>query len=61
MKKIYTGREFSKILKANNYKADRTRGSHTIFTNGERTLSINLISPNRMVIQRLIKEYQLTV
>lgn len=61
MAKIYSGRDFEKILKANNYRKSRHHGSHTIFTNGYKTLSIYLGNPNRMVLQRLIKEYELVV
>lgn len=56
--KVYTDREFSKLLKRNGYKKKRTKGDHFIYSNGERTISINK-GINRMVAQRLIKEYDL--
>ncbi|WP_026523265.1 type II toxin-antitoxin system HicA family toxin [Butyrivibrio sp. MB2005] len=61
MKRIYSGRDFEKLLKDNNYQRSRQRGSHIIFSNGNKTLSINLRNPNRMVVERLIKEYELVV
>jgi len=51
-------RIFEKVLKENGYKLIRTRGSHCIYSNGNRTLTINR-DVNRMVAKRLIKEYEL--
>lgn len=58
MKKTWTLREFRKLLKANGFEEVRSKGDHFIFSDGGRNLSINK-EPNRMVVQRLIKEYQL--
>ncbi len=54
-------KQFFKILHNNGYKVIRNSGGHRIWSNGKRTLSINAVNPNRMVMQRLIKEYQLVM
>ena len=53
-------REFVVILRNNGYEYIRTRGSHHIFENhvSHRTISVNK-DLNKMVRQRLIKEYHL--
>lgn len=58
MKKI-DRKHFFQLLHANGYKVIRNSGGHRIWSNGKRTLSINAVNPNRMVMQRLIKEYGL--
>lgn len=58
--KVYSDREFGKILDNNGYRHIRTKGSHLIYGNGSRTISVNK-NLNRMVAQRLIKEYALVV
>lgn len=56
----YTERDFNKLMKLNGYvkQVGRGKGSHTVFKKGNRTISIG-DHYNRMVIQRLIKEYGL--
>ena len=58
----YTKRDVHKILKNNGYSLDPTRGkgSHMIYRRGARTISIG-DHYNKMVIKRLIKEYDLVV
>lgn len=56
--KVYTARAFKKLLEANGFRHNRNTGSHFIYSDGERTISINK-DLNRMVAQRLIKEYNL--
>ena len=58
--KSYSDREFIVILNNNGYRHVRTKGSHFVYSNGVRTLTINK-GINRMVMQRLIKEYGLEV
>ena len=57
-KKIYTDREFDKLLRNNGYCRDHTTGSHTIYKNGGQTISVNR-NLNRMVARRLIKQHRL--
>ena len=60
-KKIYTAKEFYKLLYANGYALVRQNGgSHFIFRHlgTGRTISVNK-NLNRMVAQRLIKENNL--
>ena len=61
MEKVTDNRQFRRILRDNGYKVIRHSGGHTIYSNGKRTLSINAEKPNRMVMGRLIKEYNLAV
>lgn len=51
-------RDFVKILNKNGYKPDRQRGSHMIFINGEKSISIPVGSTeiNGCMTKRLIKE-----
>ncbi len=48
-------REFCKILIENGYEQKRVKGSHYIFSNGEKTIAVNK-DLNKMVERRLIKE-----
>ena len=59
MKKIYTGKEFQRLLIKNGYTYKRCRGDHMIYGNGSQTISFNIIKLNRMVARRLIKENNL--
>ena len=52
-------RNFTTLLSRNNYKLDRIKGSHYIYTNGKNTIAVN-IDLNPMVGKRLIKEYALS-
>ena len=59
----YDARSFGKLMKRNGYArlSQRGKGSHVIYQNAAgRTISIGN-SYNRMVIERLIKEYSLSV
>ena len=56
--KDYNDREFIMILNNNGYRHIRSRGSHAVYSNGVRTLTINK-GINRMVVRRLVKEYDL--
>jgi len=49
-----------KVLKRNGYDLIRKKGSHFIYSNGQRTVSINK-DLNMMVARRLIKENGLLV
>lgn len=52
-------RDFIAIVEANGYRCVRTNGSHSIFRNETgRIIPVNR-NLNRMVVQRLIKEYGL--
>ena len=52
-------RKFKRLLNDNGYRCDRIKGSHYIFENDQgNTISINK-KPNRMVMQRLLKENHL--
>lgn len=55
-------REFIPILHSNGYRKARTRGSHTVYINRttHKHISVNR-NLNRMVRERLIKEYRLEV
>lgn len=48
-------KKMRKVLDMNGYKLIRTKGSHFIYSNGTRTISINK-DLNMMVARRLIKE-----
>lgn len=58
--KIYNYREFAKLLKANNFIAERHSGSHTIFVREGRHISVSR-NMNRMICERLIKENNLRI
>lgn len=59
MKKIYTPREFACLLRSNGFNYDRTKGDHVIYYKEGRHISFTVRNLNRMVVQRLIKEYNL--
>ena len=56
--KQYTEKEFNIILLKNGYHHVRTSGSHSIYTNGIRTISVPM-SYNCCILRRLIKENSL--
>ena len=60
MSNEWTYRKFVRLLLDNGYAKVRTHGSHTLYSNGTNTISINN-HPNKMVIRRLIKENNLKV
>lgn len=59
--RVYTSREFCRILKANGYLLHNTTGSHYVYKHPitGKTISINL-NLNKMVARRLIKENNLS-
>jgi len=59
MKKVYSAREFACLLRNNGYCYDRSKGDHVIYKKGSRIISFTARNLNRMVAQRLIKEYNL--
>ena len=56
----YTERDFNKLMKVNGFvkQTGRGKGSHIIYKKDNQTISIG-DSFNKMVIRRLIKEYNL--
>ena len=58
--KTYNSREFANVLIKNGYEYLRCKGDHKIYTNGERKITFNWRSLNKMVARRLIKEYNLS-
>ena len=55
---VYNTKEMQQILEGNGFKLSRQRGDHFIYTDGNRTVSINY-RINKMVALRLIKENNL--
>jgi predicted RNA binding protein YcfA (HicA-like mRNA interferase family) len=59
--KVYTQKEFDKILKANGYTLNRQKGDHLIYVN-ENGRHISIKYPiNPCISRRLIKEYNLCI
>lgn len=56
--KIYTTREFKKLLLNNGYIKRKSTGGHTIYEKNGKHISVNN-KINRMVCRRLIKENDL--
>lgn len=61
MSKEYTVREARDILIHNGFERVRVSGGHGVYSNGVETVSIPLHGKNvnRMLFQRLIKQYNL--
>lgn len=59
--KITDKRRFAALLHKNGYKRVSCKGSHAKFSNGQKTIVMNMERPNRMVMERIIKTYGLTV
>jgi len=57
---IYSYRDFEKILRKNGYVLKRQKGSHFIWNNGMRSLTVTH-NCNPMIARRLINEYNLIV
>lgn len=55
---VYNTKEMRQILEGNGFKLSRQSGDHFIYTDGNRTVSINY-RINKMVALRLIKENNL--
>ena len=60
MRTTYDNRQFTKLLRQNNYILDRQNGSHKIYSNGRSTISVPK-KLNKMIALRLIKENRLEV
>lgn len=60
--KTYNNRDIQRILRNNGFVFQRQTGSHMIYTNevGEH-MTVRFANCNKMVWQRLIKEYNLVV
>jgi len=56
----YDFKSMQKILKDNQFYLVRIKGSHFVYSNGERTVAINK-DLNMMVAKRLIKENELCI
>lgn len=62
MKKNYNKRDVERILRNNGWKLHHIKGSHAIYRNyRNQHLSVTVGGCNRMIMQRLIKEYGLRV
>ena len=61
MLKQWKHNEFEKILKKNGFLYDRSKGSHSIFTNGDGSHISVPKSMNAVIIERLIKENNLII
>ncbi len=60
--KILNTRELQKILKKNGWTAHHQKGSHIIYRNTEgEHLVISVCKCNRMITERLIKQYNLKI
>lgn len=59
--KYYDKREFKQILIQNGYEVIRSRGSHKIWSNGTRTISVPNVKLNACLIRRLIRDYDIVV
>jgi predicted RNA binding protein YcfA (HicA-like mRNA interferase family) len=58
----YNKRDIQKILRNNGWTFHHYKGSHAIYRNATgRHLTIGTCNCNKMVMQRLIKEYSLKV
>ena len=60
--KVYSTREIKKILRNNGFVECRQTGSHVIYTDANgRHMTVRFTKCNKMVWQRMIKEYSLIV
>lgn len=58
----YNKRDVQRIMKNNGFVFHHQNGSHTIYRNDKNEhLSVNVNDCNRMIMQRLIKQYNLKV
>ena len=57
--KTISKRKFERLLHDNGYRVIRKHGDHKIYSNGERTISINIENPNHVIMNRLIKQFNL--
>lgn len=60
--KTYNNREIQRILRKNGFAFERQTGSHMIYTNADgKHMTVRFTNCNKMVWQRMIKEYKLVV
>lgn len=60
--KTYSQREVERILSNNGWFFQRRRGSHKIYTNKNgQHITIRYRNQNKMIMRRLIKEYDMVV
>lgn len=58
----YNDKDVKRILKINGFIFQRQRGSHRIYKNDKNEhLTVRCNNQNKMIMQRLIKEYNLKV
>lgn len=58
--KVFSDKEFARLLKANGYVFDRQKGDHIIYTNNDNGKHITVKYPiNPCISRRLIKEFNL--
>lgn len=58
----YSKREVKRILKNNGFELHHCKGSHMIYRNEKNQhITVTARGCNRMIMQRLIKEYRLIV
>ena len=60
MANTYSKRDIKRILKANGFKYESSHGGRDKYKRGSETLVLNP-EPNKMIFNRLIKEYKLDV
>lgn len=60
MRRIIKIQELQRALKRGGYKLKRTTGSHQIWSNGIKTVSVPVVKLNPMIAKRLVKECNLS-
>lgn len=58
--KVYSSREFIAILKKNGFMFVRQSGGHKVFRRGNQQTIVNR-KINRMIVERVIKEFELVL
>ena len=58
--KVYNSREAKQVVRKNGYEYQYTRGDHDYYFKGKRRIIIAR-SLNRMIWERLVKEYELNL
>ena len=60
--KTYSNKDIQRILRKNGFAFQRQTGSHSIYTNETgKHMTVRFSNCNKMVWQRMIKEYNLVV
>lgn len=57
--KQFTVKEIQTILKSNGYSFQRQKGSHQIWSNGLKTVSLPVVKLKPIIAQKILKENQL--